>query len=107
MLEPEFLDLFKQAITRHPATGVNAYGQRTTGAGEEVLCHIQGGKTEVTTPDGETAIAEGAAWMAHHATMSTADEITLPGETRRRHIITVATAYDEDGPHHTKITSGG
>lgn len=106
-MEPEFLELMTQTITRRPSASIDSYGARTYGPPSQHPCHIDGATTEVIGPDGNTITADGQLWMPHAPDAATSDTITLPGETKPRKIITVKTVYDETGPHHTKLYYGG
>lgn len=105
-MEPEFLELMTQTITRKPSASMDGYGGRTYGAPLQHPCHIDGQTVEVTGPDGNVVTADGQLWAPHIPDASTSDIITLPGETRARKLITVKTVYDEAGPHHTKLYYG-
>lgn len=105
-MEPEFLELMGQTITRKTSASIDKFGQRTYGAPSTHPCHIDGATTEVIGPDGNTITADGQIWAPHIPDARTTDIIILPGETKPRKLITVKTVYDETGPHHTKLFYG-
>lgn len=106
-IEPELAELMTQTVGLLATGSVDGYGKRTYKASQPIWCHLDGKAVEVAGPDGTVLTGAGTAWLDdHYPLITTSDRITLPNGGGSKGLVEVKTAYDETGPHHTKIVYG-
>jgi hypothetical protein len=104
----DWLDVMPSTVTLEKATSVNDYGKPTTFAAPATYRARISFKRHLVRSrvNGEDVLATGAVWLAGVAEVSAFDRLTLPGNLQPD-IVDWQTVYDENGPHHTKISFRG
>lgn len=101
----ELYQLMPHDITVEPATGADAWGNRTYGTEATYKARIQNQRRKVVDINGEEVVSETTVYLATTVAISAHSRMTLPSGyvPRQPKIISIKRDEDQWGPYGTKI----
>ena len=98
----DFSEMLTSTVTVYPLSSRDSYSKPTYGVGVPYSARISERHVKVRDANGEEVVADGKIIIDGNSTISPDSKIILP-DSSEPVIIAVNRAYDENGPHHTRI----
>lgn len=98
----DLLDLLTSVVGIYSRLSVDGYGKPTYGSAVNYQCRISERAVKVRDAQGEEIVADGSVLLGGHPVIPPDSKITLP-DSSTPVMIAINRAYDENGPHHTRI----
>jgi len=98
----DFSEMLTSTVTVYPLISRDSYSKPTYGTGVAYSARISERHVKVRDPNGEEVVADGKILIDGNPTIPADSKIILP-DLSEPVIMAVNRAYDENGPHHTRI----
>ena len=105
-MESQWMGLMPTSASYQNVVSRDVYGSKTGGAVVPFKCHIKYDRRETYDAEGNVVVYGGMIYMDKVYDVQKNAILNLPDGTHPK-ILTVATFYDEVGPHHTTISFEG
>ena len=98
----DLLDLLTSVVGIKPKLSDDDYGKPTYGSSTNYQARISERHIKIRDANGEEVVADGKVLIGGHPVIPPDSKIILP-DLSEPVIIAINRAYDENGPHHTRV----